>query len=53
LSYQGYHFVTVGSFSAPSEYHVAVTGTTASVSPLHKHRTQLAQLTFVNASNWK
>lgn len=34
-SYHGYQFVMVASFSASTEYRVAVTGTTASVSPLH------------------
>jgi len=34
LSYQGYQLMMVGSFKASIEYRVAVTGTTASVSPL-------------------
>jgi len=34
LSYQGYQLMMVGSFKASIEYLVAVTGTTASVSPL-------------------
>ena len=34
LWYHGYQLITVGSFSASMEYRVAVTGTTASASPL-------------------
>lgn len=46
-SYQGYQLTMVGRFSASMEYRVAVTGTTASVSPLQDNfSTQFSLMIF-------